>query len=102
MYNNWQLILRWFRRYGLSWTRDSLQMIVLLLLHMITIPQLLTVLWMITDNMPSLDIALLAWGGLAALYVQHLIQRNQILMFVNSTGFFTQAILCALIFFQRG
>ena len=102
MPRQWPVIWRWARRYGLSWTRDSLQMMVLLLLHMITIPQLLTVLWMITDEMPSLDIALLAWGGLAALYVQHLIQRNQLLMFVNTAGFFTQAMLCALVFFQRG
>jgi hypothetical protein len=102
MHRRWLLIMRWLRRYGLIWTRDSLQMTVLLLLHMITIPQLLTVLWMITDDMPSLDIALLAWGGLAALYIQHLIQRNQVLMFVNTAGFFTQAMLCALIFFQRG
>ena len=102
MHRRWHVMVRWLRRYGLNWTRDSLQMTVLLLLHMITIPQLLTVLWMITDDMPSLDIALLAWGGLAALYVQHLIQRNQVLMFVNTTGFFAQAMLCALIFFQRG
>ena len=101
MHRRWQLILRWLRRYGASWTSDSLQMTVVLLLHLITIPQLLTVLWMITDDMPSLDISLLAWGGLAALYVQHLIQRNQLLMFVNTSGFFAQAVLCALIFFQR-
>jgi hypothetical protein len=96
------VLSRWLRRYGLGWTQHSLQMTVLLLLHMVTIPQLLTVLWMITDDMPSLDIALLTWGGLAALYIQHLIQRNQLLMFVNTTGFFAQAMLCALIFFQRG
>jgi len=102
MRRRWSLILRWIRRYGLNWTRDSLQLTVILLLHMVTIPQLLTVLWMITDKMPSLDIALLTWGGLAALYVQHLIQRNQILMFANTAGFFVQAMLCALVFFQRG
>lgn len=96
------VILRWFRRYGLGWTGHSLQLLVIMLLHMITIPHMLTVLWMISDDMPSLDIALLAWGGLAALYIQHLIQRNQLLMFVNTTGFFVQAMLCALIFFQRG
>ena len=102
MHRRWQLIMRWLRRYGLAWTGNSLQITVVLLLHMITIPQLLTVLWMITDDMPSLDIALLTWGGLAALYVQHLIQRNQLLMFLNTSGFFAQAVLCALIFFQRG
>ena len=102
MPRRWCVIVRWTRRYGLDWTRHSLQMLVILLLHMITIPQLLTVLWMITDEMPSLDIALLAWGGLAALYVQHLIQRNQLLMFANSAGFFAQAMLCAMVFFQRG
>ena len=96
------LTLRWFRRYGINWTGHSLQLMVVMLLHMITIPQLLTVLWMISDNTPSLDIALLAWGGLAALYIQHLIQRNQLLMFVNTMGFFVQAMLCGLIFFQRG
>jgi len=102
MYRQWPVMLRWCRRYGMTWTGHSLQLTVVMLLHMITIPQMLTVLWMISDDMPSLDIALLAWGGLAALYVQHLIQRNQLLMFVNATGFFAQAMLCGLIFFQRG
>lgn len=102
MSSAWAVTLRWCRRYGMVWTGHSLQLTVVMLLHMITIPQLLTVLWMITDDMPSLDIALLSWGGLAALYIQHLIQRDQLLMFVNTTGFFAQAVLCALIFFQRG
>ena len=102
MSRQWPVIMRWFRRYGMTWTGHSLQLTVVMLLHMITIPQMLTVLWMISDDMPSLDIALLAWGGLAALYIQHLIQRSQLLMFVNTTGFFIQAVLCGMIFFQRG
>ena len=102
MSNGLPVILRWCRRYGTAWTQHSLQLAVIMLLHMITIPQMLTVLWMISDDMPSLDIALLTWGGLAALYIQHLIQRNQLLMFANTTGFFVQAMLCAMIFFQRG
>lgn len=102
MFSQFTVLCRWCRRYGLGWTGHSLQLTVVMLLHMITIPQMLTVLWMISDDMPSLDIVLLAWGGLAALYIQHLIQRNQLLMFVNTTGFFAQAVLCGLIFFQRG
>jgi hypothetical protein len=102
MSRQWPVILRWCRRYGLAWTGHGLQLTTVMLLHMITIPQMLTVLWMISDDMPSLDIALLAWGGLASLYIQHLIQRNQLLMFVNTTGFFVQAMLCGMIFFQRG
>ena len=97
-----ETIWRWSTIYGQVWARHSLQMIVVMLLHMVTIPQMITVMLMITDDMPSLDITLLTWGGLIALYLQHLIQRNQLLMFVNTLGFATQAILCALIFFQRG
>ena len=102
MSSSWAVAWRWCRRFGTTWAGHSLQLTVIMLLHMITIPQMLTVMWMISDDMPSLDIALLAWGGLAALYIQHLIQRNQLLMLVNTTGFYAQAILCALIFFQRG
>ena len=102
MSSSWAVAWRWCRGFGTTWAGHSLQLTVIMLLHMITIPQMLTVMWMISDDMPSLDIALLAWGGLAALYIQHLIQRNQLLMLVNTTGFFAQAILCALIFFQRG
>ena len=96
------VLRRWILREYPRAVPMVLQTCVILLLHLMTIPQLLTVLMALTDRLPHLDLVMLAWGGLIALFVQHLIQRNTWLTSLNALGFMCQSILCALIFFQRG
>jgi NADH:ubiquinone oxidoreductase subunit K len=50
--------------------------------------------------MPQLDMVLLIWAGLAAMFVQSLVARNTLITVTVSVGFMIQAVLMALIFFS--
>jgi hypothetical protein len=72
----------------------------IVLLHLATVPGLLSVLVGLTDRMPPLDVVFLTWSGLIALYCQALIQRDLFLMTINTLGFIAQSLIMALIFFR--
>lgn len=97
---NYELIRRWARMHISTITARSLSWTAVILLHLATIPGLLSVMVGLTDRMPPLDVVFLTWSGLVALYFQALIQRDLFLMTINTAGFITQSLLLALIFFR--
>jgi hypothetical protein len=79
---------------------ETLNWIGVILIHASTIPMLLAVFTGLSDRMPPIDMVLLMWGGLIALFVQAAVINNRIQMFTISAGFMIQSILMALIFFR--
>jgi len=70
------------------------------LLHAATLPGLITVMLGWTDRMPQIDMVILTWSALVAMFVQALIQRNLLIAVTIAVGFMLQALLMALIFFH--
>lgn len=78
----------------------SLHLTAVVLLHSATLPGLITVMLAWTDRMPQIDMVLLTWSALLAMFVQSLIERKMVITVVISLGFMLQALLMALIFFH--
>ena len=53
-----------------------------------------------TDRMPQIDMVILTWAALVAMFVQALIERKMVIAVTISLGFMLQALLMALIFFH--
>lgn len=81
-------------------TAETLAWLAVVLIHAATIPTLLAVLTGLSDNMPTVDMVLLTWAGLASLFAQACVQRNMLQIITISVGFMMQAALLALIFFK--
>lgn len=79
---------------------ETLNWIGVILIHASTIPALLAVFTGLSDRMPPIDMVLLIWGGLIAMFVQSAVLNNRVQMFTISAGFMIQSILMALIFFR--
>lgn len=79
---------------------ETFAWIAVLLLHSSTIPTLLAVLTGLSDRMPTVDMVLLVWAGLLALFAQAAVQKNMLQIVTISLGFVIQCILMALIFFK--
>lgn len=79
---------------------NSLQIAAVLLLHSATLPSLISVMLAWTDKPPMLDMVILVWSGLIAMFAQAMVLRNQTLAILISAGFMFQSILLALIFFR--
>lgn len=79
---------------------ETLNWIGVILIHASTIPMLLAVFTGLSDRMPPIDMVLLIWGGLIAMFVQAAVLNNRVQMFTISAGFMIQSILMALIFFK--
>lgn len=90
----------WWHENIPSITATTLNWIAVVLLHLATVPALLSVLWAWNDTMPPLDIVLMTWAGLVALFCQACVQRNMLLIVTNAMGFVLQSSLVALIFFR--
>jgi hypothetical protein len=78
----------------------SLHLTAVVLLHAATLPGLITVMLGWTDRMPQIDMVILTWSALVAMFVQALIQRNLLIAVTIAVGFMLQALLMALIFFH--
>jgi hypothetical protein len=90
----------WLQKHAPALTANTLLWIAVVLMHSATLPSLMAVLWAWTDKMPQLDMVLLIWTGLAAMFVQSLVARNTLITITVSVGFMIQAGLMALIFFR--
>jgi hypothetical protein len=71
-----------------------------LVLHSATIPSMLAVMSGLTDRLPSVDLVLLVWAGLALLFVKAAVQKDMLNVVTIGFGFIVQAALMALIFFK--
>ena len=88
----------WIAAHVAPVTAESFSWLAVVLLHSATVPSLLAVLTGLTDRMPTVDMVLLTWAGLAALFAQAAIQRNMLQLISIAVGFMLQAGLMALIF----
>lgn len=78
----------------------TLSWLAVILFHSATVPTLISVLTGISDKMPTVDMVLLTWAGLTALFAQAVVQRNFINIVTICVGFIIQSSLMVLIFFR--
>jgi hypothetical protein len=71
-----------------------------IVLHAATVPSLLAVMAGLTDRLPSVDLVLLVWAGLALMFVKAAIQKDMLNIVTIGFGFVIQAVMMALIFFK--
>jgi hypothetical protein len=79
---------------------ETLAWLAVIFLHAATVPSLIAVLTGLSDGMPTVDMVLLTWAGLACLFAQAAVQRNMLQIITISGGFMVQSVLMALIFFK--
>jgi hypothetical protein len=79
---------------------NTLQITAVVLFHAATLPSLISIMLAWTDHTPMLDMVILVWAGLIAMFAQAMVQKNQTLAILISAGFMFQSMLMALIFFQ--
>jgi len=79
---------------------ESLEWVAVLVLHSATLPSFLAVMAGITDNLPSVDLVLMLWLGLALLFTKAAVRKDMFNIVTIGFGFLLQAVMMALIFFK--
>jgi hypothetical protein len=79
---------------------ETLGWLAVIVIHSATIPSLLAVMSGLTDRLPSVDVVLLAWTGLALLFVKAAVQKDMLILVTIGFGFIVQSVLMSLIFFK--
>ena len=92
--------LDWLQAHMVPISAETLGWLAVILIHSATIPTLLAVLTGLSDRMPTVDIVLLTWAGLTALFAQACVQKNFLQIITIAGGFIIQSSLMALIFFK--
>ncbi len=90
----------WMAKHLAPISAETLAWLAVIFIHAATIPSLVAVLTGLSDGMPTVDMVLLTWMGLACLFMQAAVQRNMLQIITISGGFMVQSILMALIFFK--
>jgi hypothetical protein len=90
----------WFDAHFPAASAMSLHLTAVVLLHFATVPGLITVMLAWTDRMPQIDMVVLTWSALVAMFVQSLIEKKLVITVAISMGFMLQALLMAMIFFH--
>lgn len=93
-------VLDWLNSHVAHLSAETLGWLAVVFIHAATLPTLLAVLTGLSDSMPTVDLVLLTWAGLAALFAQACVQRNMLQIITIAVGFMMQAGLMALIFFK--
>jgi hypothetical protein len=78
-------------------TGNTLGWIVIVLLHLSSVPTLLSVMAATNDRLPPLDIMIFVWSALVALFFKSLIERNRAYIATISLGFVAQTLLMGVI-----
>lgn len=97
---NIKTITNWLDVHVAHVSAETLGWLAVILIHSATIPTLLAVLTGLSDSMPTVDLVLLTWAGLVALFAQACVQKNMLQIITISAGFMLQSSLMALIFFK--
>lgn len=79
---------------------ETIEWLAVLVLHSATIPSFLAVMAGITDKLPSVDLVLMLWFGLALLFVKAAVKKDMFNIVTIGFGFMLQAVMVALIFFK--
>jgi len=94
------MIRDWLRNYCSKLSAESLEWAAVLILHSATIPSFLAVMAGITDKLPSVDLVLMLWFGLALLFAKAAVRKDMFNIVTIGFGFMLQAVMVALIFFK--
>jgi hypothetical protein len=92
--------VNWMQEWVAPISARTLGWLAVILLHAATMPTLLAILTGLSDRMPSVDMVLLTWSGLVAMFAQACVQRNFLNIITIALGFIIQASLMVLIFFK--
>jgi hypothetical protein len=79
---------------------ETIHWMAVLCLHAATAPNLLGVMFDLTDTMPPIDIVLIVWAGLGLLFMKAIIMKDRLNLITIGVGFMAQAVVMALIFFK--
>ena len=74
--------------------------VAIVILHAATIPTLMAVMSGLTDNLPPIDLVLMVWTALTALFIKAAIQKDMLILVTIGLGFIVQSTMVALIFFK--
>lgn len=94
------ILQKWIVDHVKPISAETLNWIGVVLIHAATVPSLLAVMTGLSDRMPPMDIVLLLWAGLIAMFVQAAVINNRLQLVTISVGFMIQSLLMALIFFR--
>jgi hypothetical protein len=93
-------VREWLKEYFSKLSAESLEWAAVLVLHSATIPSFLAVMAGITDKLPSVDVVLMLWFGLALLFTKAAVRKDMFNIVTIGFGFMLQAMMMALIFFK--
>jgi len=79
---------------------ETLGWLAVIVIHCATIPTLLAAMTGLTDKLPSVDLVLLAWGGLILLFAKAAVQKDMLNLVTIGLGFILQSVFMVLIFFK--
>lgn len=97
---NVETLAKSFRENIGSVSSETLGWVGVILVHLATIPTLVSVMMGLTEKMPPVDIVILLWLGLFMFFVKSVISKDLLNIITIGFGFFVQATLLALIVFK--
>lgn len=78
----------------------TLGWLTIVLLHLASVPTLLSVLMAQNDKLPNVDLMIFIWSGLITLFFKSLIEKNFLYVATICLGFAGQTVLMSLILFK--
>lgn len=81
-------------------SQTTLEWIAIVMVHCAFVPSTLAYMRGITDLMPSTEVVLFTWAGLAVYFFKSFIENNRMMVVTNATGFFIQAMLLAMVVYK--
>lgn len=79
---------------------ETIHWMAVLCFHSATAPNLLGLMFGLTDTMPPIEFVLIVWAGLALMFMKAIIQKDRLNLITIGLGFMAQAVVMALIFFK--
>lgn len=78
----------------------TLGWITIILLHLSSIPTLISVLMAQSDKLPPVDLMVFVWSALITLFFKALIEKNSLYIATICLGFAAQTVIMSLILFK--
>jgi hypothetical protein len=95
-----QSIWEWLKEHLGHISAHTLGWLTIVLLHLASIPTLISVLLAQNDKLPSVDLMIFVWSGLITLFFKSLIERNFLYIATICLGFCAQTVIMSLILFK--
>jgi len=94
------VVWTWLKEHLGRISAHTLGWFTIILLHLASIPTLLSVLMAQNDKLPSVDLMIFVWSGLITLFFKSLIERNFLYIATICLGFCAQTVIMSLILFK--